>query len=164
LKKDQLKHLFDRHFEEIRRYLFYRSGDEALSTDLAQEVFIRIWEKRMKILPGKEKALLYKIAGDFFVSNYRKKNTEFRFMQNFEYELESPSPDQEMEYEELARKYTAALEKLEEKQRVVFLMHRNQGLTYKEIAQRLNIGQKAVEKRMHHALNHFRRTLKDSEY
>ncbi|TFH26757.1 MAG: RNA polymerase subunit sigma-24, partial [Bacteroidia bacterium] len=51
MNKEQFKSLFDRYFDDIRRYLYYRSGDEALSTDLAQDTFMRIWEKEMVLMP-----------------------------------------------------------------------------------------------------------------
>jgi RNA polymerase sigma-70 factor (ECF subfamily) len=57
-----------------------------------------------------------------------------------------------MEKDEFAKELQEAIASLPEKQRTVFLMNRIDELTYREIAQRLEIGVKAVEKRMHEAL------------
>ncbi len=72
MTREQFKILFDSYFDDIRRYLYYRSGNEALSTDLAQDTFMRIWEKKKILMPGSDAGLLYKIAGDLFVSHTRR--------------------------------------------------------------------------------------------
>jgi RNA polymerase sigma-70 factor (ECF subfamily) len=55
--------------------------------------------------------------------------------------------------------YTKALTALPEKQRTVFMMSRMEGLKYQEIAERLNLSVKAIEKRMSSALAYLRKTL-----
>ncbi|MEL7378209.1 MAG: sigma factor-like helix-turn-helix DNA-binding protein, partial [Bacteroidota bacterium] len=52
------------------------------------------------------------------------------------------------------------IEDLPEGQRTVFLMNRSDGKTYKEIAELLGLSVKAVEKRMHGALVHLRKSVK----
>ena len=58
----------------------------------------------------------------------------------------------DLEYSELKKKYEKTLMKLPIKQREVFLMSRVEELKYSEIAERLRISVKAVEKRMKKAL------------
>jgi RNA polymerase sigma-70 factor (ECF subfamily) len=65
-----------------------------------------------------------------------------------------------MQYKELKSKYEHTLANLGEKQRVVFLMSRMEGMKYSEIAEKLGISVKAVEKRMNGALSTFRQVLK----
>jgi RNA polymerase sigma factor (sigma-70 family) len=57
-----------------------------------------------------------------------------------------------LEEKQFKEKLTNAIDQLQENERVVFLMNRIDQLTYREIADRLEISQKAVEKRMHTAL------------
>ncbi|RLE02241.1 MAG: RNA polymerase sigma-70 factor, partial [Bacteroidetes bacterium] len=72
MNKEEFKILFDLYFEDIRRYLYYRCGDTTVSTDLAQDTFMRIWEKQMDLQAERDVGLLYKIAGDLFVSHMRR--------------------------------------------------------------------------------------------
>ena len=65
------------------------------------------------------------------------------------------------EYNELAKQYSDALVSMPEKQRVAFLLSRNENLKYQEISQRLNISVKAVEKRVSGALEILRKKLSD---
>ena len=159
MTKEQFKHLFDLYFDDIRRYLYYRCGDTALSTDLAQDTFMRVWEKRMELVPDKDKALLYKIAGDLFVSHARRERLKREAPEHIRFELEASGPEEELQYSELQDAYEAALLKLPENQRITFLMSRIEELSYQEIATRLSISVKAVEKRISGALSRLRKEL-----
>ena len=160
MTKEQFKTLFDLYFDDIRRYLYYRSGDEDLSTDLAQDTFMRIWEKELQLLPGKDTALLYKIAGDLFVSHTRREKLKKEAPDRIRFEQSGRTPEEELQFLELQERYEKALIKLPESQRVVFLMSRMEELTYPEIAARLSLSVKAVEKRMTGALSRLRKEIK----
>jgi len=158
--KEQFKILFDLYFDDIRRYLYYRCGDTTVSTDLAQDTFMRVWEKQMDLQPEKDTGLLYKIAGDLFVSHMRREKLRREAPVEIRFEQRDSSPEDELQYSELKEKYEKVLMKLPENQRVVFLMSRTEELTYQEIATRLSISVKAVEKRMSGALSRLRKELK----
>lgn len=156
MTKEQFKTLFDLYFEDIRRYLYYRCGDTLISTDLAQDTFMRVWEKGMELLPGKDAGLLYKIAGDLFVSHMRREKLRREAPGLIRFEYADSSPEEQMQYRELKEKYEKVLMKLPENQRIVFLMSRTEELSYQEIATRLSLSVKAVEKRMSAALSRLR--------
>jgi RNA polymerase sigma-70 factor (ECF subfamily) len=161
LNQRAFQKLFDQYFERVRNYIFYRCGDPELATDITQDTFTRIWEKRLKPEKGKEKALLFKIAGDIFISDYRKKQTALKFAEAAKQKQDNPSVDHEVDYHELKARYEKTLSNMNETQRIVFLMSRNDGLKYREIADHLDISVKAVEKRMHQALAYLKAHLKD---
>ncbi len=161
MTQEEFKTFFDRYFDDVRRYLLYRSGNEELATDIAQDTFLRLWEKQMTIDPKTVKSLLFKIANDFFISRYRKEKIAFRFFETFKPDEYSASPDENVRYEELTRAYEKALKSMPEKQRVVFLMNRIDEKKYKDIANELGLSVKAIEKRMKLALAHLKQCLKE---
>jgi RNA polymerase sigma-70 factor (family 1) len=161
LEKEEFKALFETHFEDVRRYVFYRSGNDELATDIAQDTFMRIWEKQLTIDHKQVKGLLFKIAGDLFVSHYRKEQVAFNFFNTFQPINKSTSPEDELHFQELKIAYDTALKTMPEKQRTVFLMNRIDELKYKEIADQLGLSVKAIEKRMSQALDHLKTHLKD---
>lgn len=163
LTRDQFKDIFNSHFDEVRNYIYFRCGDAELATDIAQESFLKLWEKRLAIRLDKVKGLLYKIAGDHFISNYRKQKTEMNFRMNLKTDRENITPEDQIRFKELQGKYHEALIQLSEKQRIVFLMSRIDGLKYHEIAERLEISVKAVEKNMTKALQYLRHALNYSK-
>ena len=69
------------------------------------------------------------------------------------------SPEYILEEKQFQAKLLKAIENLNEKQRIAFLMHRIDGKKYSEIAQELNISVKAVEKRIHLALLSLRKEI-----
>lgn len=160
LTQEEFKKLFEMHFAQVRNYVFYRSGNTDVATDIAQETFLKIWEKQNSILPEKVKGLLFKIAGDLFVSHYRKEKRSFQFFNHYLFEEKGDSPEDILTFKQLKENYEKALVKMPEKQRTVFLMSRVENLKYHEIALMSSISIKAVEKRMKSALAHLRIFLK----
>lgn len=160
MTQEEFKKLFEMHFAQIRNYVFYRSGNTELATDIAQETFLKIWEKQNSIQPEKVKGLLYKISGDLFVSHHRKEKRSFQFFNHYLFEERGNSPEDILAFKELKESYEKALVKMPEKQRTVFLMSRVENLKYFEIAEMLGLSIKAVEKRMKNALAHLRMFLK----
>ena len=161
MKKEEFKTLFDTHFEDVRRYVLYRSGNAEMATDIAQDTFLRIWEKQLMIDQKTAKGLLLKIAGDLFITQYRRNQVAFNFFNTFQPANKSITPEDELNFQELKKAYEKALELMPEKQRTVFLMNRIDELKYKEIADQLELSVKAIEKRMSQALEHLKIQLKD---
>jgi len=160
LTHQEFKICFDQYFDAIRNYIYYRSNDADLATDIAQDAFLKIWEKQMPFDTTKTKSLLYKIAGDLFLSHVRKTKIKDNYLQSIQLEFKSDPTENNSYYTELKSSYETALAKLSEKQRSVFLMSRIDGLTYKEIANHLEISPKAVEKRMSNALSELKKMVK----
>ena len=152
------KMIYDEHFDDLRRYLIYRSGDQDLSKDIAQNVFMKVWTKKIEIASGNIKSLLFKMATDEFISHIRRKKVEKEYTESIDLKLirEPYNNDDLLEKKVLFQK---ALNQLPEKQKTALLMNKMQGLTYKEIAEVLNLSQKAIEKRIGLALKALKQNL-----
>lgn len=151
--------LFNKWFDPVRKYLFYRCGDPDLATDIAQDAFVRVWEKGR---PADEKmaaGLVYKIARDLLISYYRKEKVKQEYQGQFSVAGTEASPEENLLFQELMGKYNDLLARMPEKQRTVFLLSRVDELKYAEIALRMGISVKAVEKRMTLALKLIRQEL-----
>lgn len=155
----EFKSCFDELFDAVRNYIFYRCNDGELATDIAQEAFVKIWEKNFDYHPQKTKSLVYKIANELWISQYRKSISAKKYQLALSYDDLNTDNEHNLEYKELKENYEATLSMLPLNQREVFLMSRMEELTYKEIAERLDIGIKAVEKRMSLALKELRKAL-----
>jgi len=150
----EFKHVFDRHYDAVKNFLYYKLGDIDLAEDLVQEVFLKTWEKRDTIKMATVQNLLYTIANHLAINHFKSARTRFEFKLKDQPHTTRESPEYLMEKDEFAAKLEEAIGGLPEKQRVVFLMNRIDELTYNEIAERLEISVKAVEKRMHEALEY----------
>jgi RNA polymerase sigma-70 factor (family 1) len=161
LTKESFKILFEQHFDTIRNYVYYRIGNEELATDIAQEAFMIIWEKQLIKSPENTIGLIYKIASNILISKYRRLQVEIKFQKSIRSEQFDYSPEEEFQFKELHKKYEKAISGLSENERTVFLMSRNDELKYNEIAERLDLSVKAVEKRMSKALAFLKEEMKE---
>jgi len=147
------------HFDAIRRYIYYRCSDSELASDIAQDLFTKIWEKNKQINPLKDKALLYKMASDMLVSRMRRRKIEINYTNSVIIEKSSDLPDRDINIAQLKTSYIDALSEMTENSRITYLMSRDEDMKYHEIADILGIGVKAVEKRMSTALGILRKKL-----
>ncbi len=156
----EFKDVFDRFYRPVKNFLYYKLGDVALAEDLVQEVFLKTWEKRDSIRLETVKSLLYTIASNLANNHYTSSRARFEFelKENLDHSTQE-NPQYVLETTEFKTQLEKALAELPEKQRTVFLMSRMDDLTYTEIAERLEISAKAVEKRMHEALVFLRKVL-----
>jgi RNA polymerase sigma-70 factor (ECF subfamily) len=157
LGSEEFKSLYDKYFDSIRRYIYYRSGDKELSKDLAQETFMQIWKKKFKITDEGLKNLIYKIANQMFLNFIKQKKNNENLLKNINFNVEY---NDDQISEERRNKFNLALSNLNEKQRSVLLMKKIDGYTNKEIAVYLNISIKAVEKRMTQAIKNLKNQIK----
>jgi RNA polymerase sigma-70 factor (ECF subfamily) len=66
----------------------------------------------------------------------------------------------EVEYEDLKKQTDKIIGKLPEKRKEIFRLSREEGMSYKEISEKLGISIKTVEDHMSHALRYLREQLK----
>ena len=124
---------------------------------------MKIWEKQLNLDANRDVGLLYKIAGDLFVSHFRRERLSRNILQELHFELEETGPEEDLQAKDLQATYEKALARMPEKQRIVFLMSRMEELSYQEIANRLSLSVKAIEKRMSAALARLRKELQPHE-
>ena len=120
---------------------------------------MKIWEKKFTFHPIKTKGLIYKIANQLWISQYRKLETKKKYQLSLSSSDFKINSEHHLEFNELKEKYENTLSNLPLSNREVFLMSRMEELTYKEIAQRLNVSIKTIEKRMSKTLNELRKAL-----
>ncbi len=160
LTKEDFKYLFEQKFDTIRSFIFFKCSDEELASDIAQDVFTKIWEKGVYIHPDKDKNLLYKMASDTYISRVRRKKVELNFINSITFDNNNElTGEDNLKYDDLKNLYSEALTEMSTQQRETFLMSRSQGLKYDEIAQSLNISVKTVEKRISNSLAILKRVI-----
>lgn len=160
--KAALKELFEEHYRNVCAAIHRLVGERGVTEDLAQQVFIRFWEKRDQIeintSPG---AYLHRMAINEALAWLRSKKNrqpeEITPATSF-----PPSADGEevMLHNELNEQIHAAIETLPPRCRTVFQLSRFEELSYQEIADRMEISIKTVEHQMGKALRVLRERLK----
>jgi len=161
LTAKDFKMIYDLHFDDLRRYLTFRSGDQDLSGDIAQNIFMKVWTKKIKLEKGSVKSLLFKMATDDFISHLRREKLKNQYTESLDLRWnQEVEADEDLEDKKI--RLQKALNQLSEKQKTALLMNKMQGLTHKEIAEILNLSEKAIEKRIRLALENLKQNLKVS--
>lgn len=159
-----LQHLFHQHYQMVCRTIHRFINDGSLVEDLAQNVFIRFWNKRHQItITSSVPAYLNRMAINEAIAHLRKG----KHWQQEELTPQTPvgelttSGEENFLQSELQEQVRAAINSLPPKCQAVFKLSRFEELTYKEIAERLDISIKTVENQMGKALRVLREALKD---
>ncbi|MEM6894413.1 MAG: RNA polymerase sigma factor [Bacteroidota bacterium] len=153
--------LFDLNAEPLRNYLYYQCGDLQQAEDLVQEAFIKLWNHCEKVLFEKARGFLFAVAKNAFYNQVEHQKVVLKFAKQPQKTSNVETPEFQLEEQEFSERLEAAIASLPEGQREVFLLNRMDQMTYKEIAEFLEVSQKAVEKRMHKALVKLRKTIKN---
>lgn len=146
-------------------------GDMQVSRDLVQDAFAALWDKADQLdITHSPKAYLFQVVRNSCL-NY---NRHSLVKQTAEANLEAKIRELEMQAYgnsdtpyislielELEERIAATIENMPEKCREVFKLSRHEQLKNKEIAERLNISVKMVEKHISKALVILRRDLAD---
>jgi DNA-directed RNA polymerase specialized sigma24 family protein len=73
LNKEEFKLLFDKYFNDLRRYVFYRSGNDELATDIAQETFLKYGKSETLSILKQLKDFYLKLPTTYLFLNTEKK-------------------------------------------------------------------------------------------
>jgi len=143
-------------------YSYLKVKDDAL--DVMHEVFMKLWENRHHLESDTNlEAFVFTITRNTVLSIFRKKATEKKYLaylSSIVVQLDNNTQNS-LDYTFLKESLGKLVENLPPKRKQVFLISRNEGLSNKEIAQRLEISEKTVEDHMTKALAFLRGKMKE---
>lgn len=159
LTMSEYQAVFNEHFKAIRNFIYFKTSDPDMADDLAQDTFVKLWENRAKIDRRTIKAYLYTIAGNLSINQLKRQQLKYKFARSREMRVDEQTPEYLAQMKEYEEKLQKVLASIPDGSREVFLMNRLEDMKYREIAERLGISVKAVEKRMSRALQIIREKL-----
>lgn len=148
--------IFRSYFTRLCAFATVYTNSLEDSKEVVQEVFLKVWEKRNELpLDDELKSYLFRAVKNACINRLQHQMVADRY-QAVLYFLHSQEPGTdgytEIELGELQGHIDTAIAALPESCRNIFLLSRNQGLKYREIAEQLNISVKTVETQMSRAL------------
>lgn len=157
-----LAELHRTHCGRLLRF-FARHGARQDAADLVQESFARLAGARAKRGAAIERpeAYLSTIASNLLRDRARiaLSRSLARHIPTDEVPLAGHDPIAALEARDQIERLQASLARLSPKTRSIFLAHRRDGMTYKDIANQTGLSVKAVERRMSKAIAHVDRVL-----
>lgn len=155
--------LFFEYFYDLCSYAFQITQSNERAKDIVQEVFYKLWKRRKNWnIHTSLKAYLFRSVRNEALNqiDYRQHRKdvkeEFKIRENSRiYRSDGVKKIEKKLIKEIWR----VVSKMPKRRRSVFVLHRKHGLSYKEIAQVLDISRKTVENHMGLALNDIRETV-----
>lgn len=156
---------FDQYYTLLCSVAYQYVRDEQISESIASDVFFTLWKKREEILPiASLKAYLLRSVRNRAIDYLRSvKNTLHIDIQSSENTSFIRDEDVFEKYiqNELENKINEEINKLPLECKTVFCLSRNEGKSYSEISQELNISVNTVKYHIKNALSILRKELQD---
>ncbi|MEA5129493.1 MAG: RNA polymerase sigma-70 factor [Proteiniphilum sp.] len=154
--------LFHHYYNQIYTFVQTTLFNKTFAEDITQSVFISLWEKRETIDPEANIAsLLYIIARNHVYRQTEQLLLKYKYEQ---YQQENVQENIDIE-EDVNNRFlenilSELIDKLPSKRRRIFLLSREEQLSNKEIASRLDISEKTVETQIRRSLTFLREKMK----
>ena len=139
---------FEATFEELYpglfRYCHSLTGDPDWADDLAQEAFVRLYDRRVEGTDEGLRAWLFRTATHLVRDGHRMGENRRRLLQVHPVRPgSSEQPDEAVQREEQVAPVRKALDQLTEREREILLM-RHGGFSYREIAEAVDVAASSV--------------------
>lgn len=161
-----LEAIFRAHYQGLVGFVRRYVKTTEIAEELVQDLFLKLWSRRGSLGEiDSLKTYLFRAARNTALNHLRRRKLEQEWVEK-EQGAGSEEPGQEgdepVTESELAAAVRAAVDRLPPRCREVFMLSRDSGLTYGEIAKALGISIKTVETQMGRALKALRESLKES--
>ncbi|HEY9542047.1 RNA polymerase sigma-70 factor [Prevotella sp.] len=168
-KHEAYEYLFATYYPRLSNYAMHFLTNREAADDIVQDCFLKLWEQREAQTYLSISALLFRMVRNKCLNYLRHKALEdSEYLQNLNLDDHSErlyntdflgNPDQELLYHELKRQVEQTLSELPERSREIFTMSRFDGMKNREIAEKLGISIKVVERHISRALKLFKKQL-----
>jgi RNA polymerase sigma-70 factor (ECF subfamily) len=139
--------LYAHYSRDIYRFGLYLSGNHAEAEDIASETFVRAWNATGEIRAATAKSYLFTIARNCYLESLRSKPRQTQLDEAIPDSRANPSADAERRIE--LDRVLGALQQMSEVDRTVLLLRVQEGWSYQEIADAMQLSLPAVKVKIH---------------
>ena len=153
--------LYNLHFEKIFKFAYRLIADQAKAEDIAQDTFLKLYyHLRENKNIANPKSWLYKVASNLSINHikrtkhYQEITREQLKDQNQDFNFE-----EDFERKERIKLVKKAVQKIPVRDRILLNLHYD-GVSYKDIAEIINVSDTSVSKMLIRAINKVSKILK----
>ncbi|MEN8156504.1 MAG: RNA polymerase sigma-70 factor [Bacteroidota bacterium] len=139
--------LYETYYQPLCNFAYLYLNDREVTRDVVSDFFANLWKNRRRIKINQSiKSYLYRSTRNAVISHLRKRKVELtEFDEEMIHTSKSISPETILLKKEFREALEQVMMELPKKSGLVFRMKRVDGLSYREIAQVLDISEKTVE-------------------
>lgn len=158
--------LYYKYSKKLYNFSYNICKNQEDAEGVVQYVFMKVWETRSEINTDLSfKGYIFRIAKNNLLNYLKKKVNEKAYLN---YLMTVPeegdiTAKENIEYLELDFKIESLIKNIPERRREIFLLSRKDGLTYREISEKLNISVNTVNTQISKSLEYIRDSL-DNNY
>lgn len=162
LTLEGFKGVYNLYWEKVYAVCYNHIRKIEISQGMTQDIFISLWERRENLnISGSLEHYLVRAAKNKVAEYYRNQTIRNRNLDCAlqDYCGESNCTEEDIALSELVEELDMLVEKLPCRCREVFKLSREEGLKNKQIAQQLNISERAVEYHISKALGFLKENM-----
>jgi len=133
----------------LMQYLQHNWRNKSDIADLRQDIYIRVYESALQGLPESPKAFVFSIARNLLIRRMRREQIiPFEAVSDFDAlgsAIESPDPENTTIARDELRRLQHAVDRLPPRTREAFVMQQIEGLSRREIAERMGVSELTVK-------------------
>ncbi len=148
--------LYSDHHGWLKAWLRGRLGNAADAADFAHDTFLRVIQRCDLTAIDTPRAFLRTVARGLVIDHWRREELQRAWLESIAHldDAEAPSPEARELVLELLERIALMLDGLKPRVRTAFLLAQCEGLSYREIAERLGVSVRSVERYIADALYH----------
>lgn len=157
------RELYDRYWYKMYVVAHRKLRRKEVAEELAQELFVMLWQKRDSLRILNLSAFLGITLKNLMVDYIRRNILEEHYLDQLRlfFPVETFTTTETVQLNELTEAIQNTLAQLPEKTREVFILRRFEQLSIREIAQRLELSEKAIEYHLSRSTAFLRQNLRD---
>jgi len=155
--------LFYKYRNKVKGFAVKMVPTQIDPEEIVQEVFVKLWIKKETINPEKDfQSYLFSIAKNLLVDHLKSAvNRKLYFVgEHFQQDLLVDDGPENLIRENAEEKLQKLINEIPKRRREIFLLSRFEGLSYKQIAERLNISENTVDSQIRNALAFLRKEFR----
>lgn len=154
--------LYELYADRLYGFAYNLTHSSEMSEEIVQEVFLKIWQMREHLSPEYSfRSFLFTIARNKFLNALRNRLTLLSY-DEYAAQFDSAgenTTESDFNFNELNEQILQAKNKLSNRQKMIFEMSREEGLSNQEIALKLDISEQSVRNQLSCALKILREEL-----
>ncbi|KAA9346460.1 RNA polymerase sigma-70 factor [Larkinella humicola] len=157
------RELYERYWYKMYVVAHRKLRRKEVAEELAQELFVMLWQKRDSLRILNLPAFLGVTLKNLMVDYIRRNILEEHYLDQLRlfFPVETFITTETVQLNELTEAIQNTLAQLPEKTREVFILRRFEQLSIREIAQRLELSEKAIEYHLSRSTAFLRQNLRD---
>lgn len=165
LKKDDetaFSEIYSRYADSLADFASSKFFDVEDGRDIIHDVFVKLWQERTKLNVNRDlKAYLFKLTRDRIVDKIRKNMTHRKYAAMIDslavhYDA---TIEQKIAAKEIAQSIEISLDELSPRLKEIYLLRREENLSIRDIAKKLQLSEQTVKNQLSTALKHLRASM-----